>query len=142
MKVLFPFCPKILNFAEGQGDHYVCLNRIEFLEEESIAEESLAQEPLNNNEMAKFENLSLEILEKVFFICLTYTNSIQAFPFFKPFEQSGLAHLPRINISANDLLPKPRTNGEIYINVQQLIRNYGSASGVILELKRIIQCSM
>ena len=30
------------HFAEGQGNHYVCLNGIEFLEEESIAEESLA----------------------------------------------------------------------------------------------------
>ena len=67
------------HFAEGQWNHYVCLNRIEFLEgeliaDESIAEKSLTREPLNNNEMAKFENVPLEILENIFFLSLMSSN--------------------------------------------------------------------
>ena len=51
----------------------------------------------------------------------------------------GLAHLPRIYISACNYLPKPRKNGELVVNIQRLIRNLGSASGIVMELKRIVQ---
>ena len=49
----------------------------------------------------------------------------------------GLAHISRIYINACGYLPKPRKNGELVVNIQQLMRNFGSASGIIMELKRI-----
>ena len=51
----------------------------------------------------------------------------------------GVARLPRIYISACDYLPKARKNGELVVNIQRLIRNFGSASDIALELKRIVQ---
>ena len=51
----------------------------------------------------------------------------------------GLAHLPRIYINACDYLPKPQKNGELVVNIKRLIRNFGSASGIVMEIKRIVQ---
>ena len=49
----------------------------------------------------------------------------------------GLAHLPRIYINVSDYLP--RKNGELVFNIQRLIRNFGSASSRVMELKKIVQ---
>ena len=64
---------------------------------------------------------------------------INALPVFKSFRQMGLIHLPRIYINACDYLPKPRKSGELVVNIQRLIRNFGSASGIVMEVKRIVQ---
>ena len=69
----------------------------------------------------------------------TYNNTIKALPVFKPFQQMGLVHLPRININPCDYLPKPRKNGELVESIQRLIRDFESPSGIIMELKRIVQ---
>ena len=102
--------------------------------------------------MASLEVLPIEINENNFLYCLTassfefpnrvcwtYDNAINALPVFKHFQQMGLAHLPRIYISACDYLPKPRKNGELVANIQRLTGNFGSASGIVMELKRIVQ---
>ena len=102
--------------------------------------------------MASLEVLPIEINENNFLYCLTassfefpnrvcwtYDNAINALPVFKHFQQMGLAHLPRIYISACDYLPKPRKNGELFANIQRLTRNFGSASGIVMKLKRIVQ---
>ena len=103
-------------------------------------------------EVASLEALLIEVIEKIFLYCLTtssfvfpnhvcwtYSNAINALPVFKPFQQMGLAHPPRIYINACDYLPKPRKNGELVVNIQRLIRNFGSASGIVMKLKRIVQ---
>ena len=103
-------------------------------------------------EVANLEPLPIEIIEKMFLyclttssfefpnhVCLTYNNVINALPVFKHFQQMGLAHLPRIYINTCDHLPKPRKNGELVGNIQRLIRNFLSASGILMELKRIVQ---
>ena len=51
----------------------------------------------------------------------------------------GLAHPPQIYINAYDYLAKPRKNGELVVNMQRLIGNFESASGIVMELKRIVQ---
>ena len=51
----------------------------------------------------------------------------------------GHAHLPWIYINACDYLPKPRKNSELVVNTQRLIRNFGLASGIVVELMRIVQ---
>ena len=47
-------------------------------------------------------------------------------------------HLPHLYISDPFALPKQRNSGEIFANMQKIIRSYGSMSGIVLELKRII----
>ena len=62
--------------------------------------------------VASLEALSVEIIERIFFYCLTtssfeypnhvcwiYNNAINALPVFELFQQTGLAHLPCIYIS-------------------------------------------
>ena len=102
--------------------------------------------------MASLETLPIEIIEKIFLYCLTassfefpndvcwiYNNAINALLVFKPIQQMGLAHVPRIYINAYDYFPKPRKSGKLVVNIQRLIRNFGSASGIVMELKRIVQ---
>ena len=113
-------------FAEGQGDHYVCLQR-EIAEDDETQQQHLddiADDIVENNteeivpirdeskEMASLEALPIEIIEKVFLyylttssvefpnhVCWTYNNATNSFPVFRPLQQMGLAHLPRIYIS-------------------------------------------
>ena len=102
--------------------------------------------------MASLETLPIEIIDIIFlyclttssfespnYVCWTYNNAANDLPVFKPFQQMDLAHLPRIYINTCDYLPKPRKNGELVMNIQRLIRNFGSASGIVMELKRIVQ---
>ena len=154
------------HFAEGQGDHYVCLQR-EIVEDDETQKQDLddiEDNIVGNNageivpirdeakEVANLEALCIEIIEKIFLYCLTtsifefpihvcwtYNNAMNALPVFKPFQQMGLAHLPQIYINAFDHLPKPRKNSELVVNIQRLIRNFGSASGIVMELKRTEQ---
>ena len=101
--------------------------------------------------MASLETLPIEIIDIIFlyclrtssfespnYVCWTYNNATNDLPVFKPFQQMDLAHLSRIYITC-DYLPKPRKNGELVMNIQRLIRNFGSASGIVMELKRIVQ---
>ena len=94
------------------------------------------------------EQLPLEILEKIFLsalissdyafpnhVCWTFKNMITAVPVFKLSEKRGMGHLPRIYINNPIALLKPQCSGEILVNVQKLIRAYGSMSGIVLELK-------
>ena len=154
------------HFAEDQVDHYVCLQR-ETAEDDETQEQDLddiADNIVENNaeeivptrdeakEVASLEALPIEIIEKIFLYCLTtssfefpnhvcwaYNNAVNALSIFKPFQQMGLAHLPRIYINVCDYLPKPRKNGELVVNIQRLIRNFGSASGIVMKLKKIVQ---
>ena len=47
------------------------------------------------------------------------------------------AFLPQIYFSRPDLVPKP-VKGKITVNMQQLIKNFGSFSGIVMSLKDII----
>ena len=108
--------------------------------------EEQADEPKNFLQM-----LPLEILEKIFVfaltssdfrfpthVCWTLKNMLKAIPFFQPFEKIGIGHLPRIYIGDDSYLPKASKSGEITVNAQRLIRSFGSGSGLISELKRIV----
>ena len=63
---------------------------------------------------------------------------INAVPVFRLFEKKGMDHLPRVYISDPFALPQQRNSGEIFVNMQRIIRSYDSMSGIVLELKRII----
>ena len=63
---------------------------------------------------------------------------IAADPVFQDFERRGMYHLPRIYINDPTFLPKPGRDEEIIVNLQRIIGNYGSSSGILLEFKRII----
>ena len=102
--------------------------------------------------MASLEALPIEIIEKILLFCLTtssfefsnhvcwtYNDATNALTVFKPFQQMGLAHLPQIYINACDYLLKPQKYSELVVNIQRLIRNFESASGIVMELKRIVQ---
>ena len=102
-------------------------------------------------EVASLEALPIEIIEKIFPYCLTtsssefpyhvrwtYSNEINTLPVFKPFQQIGLAHVLQIYINVCDYLPKPRKTGELVVNIRRLIRSFGSACGIVMELKRIV----
>ena len=45
---------------------------------------------------------------------------------------------PLVYISDLFALPKQQNSGEIFFNMQRIIRSYGSMSRIVLELKRII----
>ena len=121
-------------FAEGQGNHYVWLQR-KFAEADETHQQDLddiTDNIVENNaeeivptrdeakEVASLEALPIVIIEKIFLyylttssfefpnhVCWTYNNAIIALPAFKLFQRMGLAHLPRVYISACDYLPKP-----------------------------------
>ena len=63
---------------------------------------------------------------------------INAVPVFRLFEKKGMDHLPRVYISDPVALPQQQNSGEIFANMQRIIRSYDSMSGIVLELKRII----
>ena len=68
---------------------------------------------------------------------------IESFPWFTPiFEEIDEAYLPRIYINHPDVLSKAKKDGLITVNMQMITRKSGSASGVVIELKRIIQSSV
>ena len=45
--------------------------------------------------------------------------------------------LPQVYVS-QDIPPKPKRNGEAQVNMQRIIRNAGSFSGVVINLKKIL----
>jgi len=51
--------------------------------------------------------------------------------------KKGLPLLPKVYISFPEMLPKP-FHGKHIVSVNKLIRDFGSFSGVMLELKQII----
>ena len=67
-------------------------------------------------------------------VCWAFNNMLRAIPLFKIFERIGTNHLPRVYISNNDYLPKPKGSGGITVNLQRIIRSYGRSSGIALEL--------
>ena len=139
------------HFAEGQGDHYVCLQREKDDETLQQGLDDIADNIVENNaqeivpirdeakEVASQEALPKEIIEFPNLVCWACNNGINALPVFKSFQQMGLAHLPRTCINACDYLSKPRKNGELVVNTQRLIRDFESASGIVMELKKIVQ---
>ena len=156
----------LAHFTEGQGNHYVCLQREIAVTDETQQQdlddigdniiENIGEEivPIREEakEVASLESLPIEIIEKIFLYCLTtssfefpnhvcwtYNNAMKALRVFKPLQQMSLAQLPRIYINARDYLPKPRKNGKLVVYIQLLIRNFASASGIIMELKIIVQ---
>ena len=46
-------------------------------------------------------------------------------------------HLPSVYIKNNDYLAKPKSSDEITVNLQRIIRSYGSSNEIIVELKKI-----
>ena len=64
------------------------------------------------------------------------------FPKFESLQKIGMAHFPRIYVSNASYLPLPKRNGERSVNPQQIIRSFGAGSGLVMDLKRIIQSSM
>ena len=108
---------------EGQGDHYVCLQR-QVAEDDETQQKDLddiANNIVENNaeeivsirdeakEVASLKTLPIEIIEKMFLyslksssfefpnhLCWKYNNAVKAPPVFKSFQQMGLAHLSQI----------------------------------------------
>ena len=59
-------------------------------------------------------------------------------PFFKIIlRRKGYRYLPRVYIPCEDMLPKA-VNGLRTVSVQRMIRSFGSFSGVMIELKQIL----
>ena len=54
-------------------------------------------------------------------------------------KKAWIIHLPRAYISDPFALRKQRNSGEIFVNMQRIIRSYGSISGIVLELKQTIK---
>ena len=149
------------HFVEGQGDHDVWLQR-KIAEDDETQQQDLDdiagkyswKQCWGNTTNKRWGKRSGKLggIKKIFlyclitssfefpnYICWTYNKAIKALPVFKPFQQMGLAHLPRIYINACDYLSKPRKNGELVVNIHRLLRNSASASGIVMELKRIVQ---
>ena len=63
---------------------------------------------------------------------------VSLFPDLKTFDKDAMQHLPRVFIKYASCLPKKRKNGEVVVNSQKKIRSFGSNSGIVLNLKRII----
>jgi len=99
--------------------------------------------------------LPTETLEKIFYyalsqsnysfpghVCWTFQNTILAIPRLIAFKKKAIGFLPRIYIKRENVLPKAsKDTEEIYVNVKRLTKAFGSTSGVILEIKRIIKDS-
>lgn len=105
----------------------------------------------NTNSNSNLEQLPIEILERIFLsaltssdysfpnhVCWTLNNMLAAIPSFQIFERIGMRHLPRIYMNNPSILPKARATGEIHVNMQRIVRAFGSLSGTVLELKRIV----
>ena len=72
-------------------------------------------------------------------VCWTFNRANAANPQLERFKQRAIEFLPIIYFSNITNIPKPRPNNQIHVNLQRLIRAYGSMSEIVLELKRIIQ---
>ena len=98
--------------------------------------------------------LLVEILEKVSLdamkwsnfsflghVCWTFNHAISAVPQLGRFKQWTIEFLSRIYFSHIANLPKPRPNNQKHVNHQSIIRirTYRFMSGIVLELKEIIQ---
>ena len=99
------------------------------------------------NDVCYLDILPLEIMEKIFMyalapdcniqnhVCWTYKNALSVIPRFKAFKEKARKKLPMVHISNAFGLPKGR---KIVVNMHRVIENYGTYSGVVMELKRLI----
>ena len=103
---------------------------------------------VESNDKCYFDMLPLEILEIIFMyalspdlvianhVCWTFKNALSVIPRFKVFEDK--ARKPMVYISNVFGLPKGQKSGQIVVNMRRVIANYGSNSGLVIELKRLI----
>ena len=98
-----------------------------------------------------FDFLPAEIVEKILMYVITtctnawpnhvivmYNNIRQVCRFFNiVISNRARSFLPRVHISRPDLLTKP-VNGKIRLNMQRVIRTFGSFSGLVIDLRSII----
>lgn len=152
------------HFAEGQGLHYVLLSNNESSLESDIEEENQRDDEEENinqqaDEMAngEFENyfqiLPIEILEKILFyallqsdykfpthVCWTFQNLMEVIPRMDNFFDKAMGFLPRIYLNDESVLGN-RISHEYQMNVKSLRKSFGIHSGLIREVKKIIQSS-
>ena len=100
-----------------------------------------------------FDWLSSEITEMIFLyalsisgfkfpnhVCWTYNNLLQSYDVFKLCTTKANQQLQRIYISHPEMLPKVgKITNTLTVNVQRFAREFSSASGIVKEIKRIIQ---
>ena len=100
-----------------------------------------------------FDDLPPELVERILEMSLrscgyywpghvvsTFQSLINVGPFWKIIcnSEKFLNLLPRIYIPCEDILPKARRGQNVRVNMQRIIKNAGSFSGLSIELKRIL----
>ena len=105
---------------------------------------------VESNDLCYLDMLPLEILEIIFMyalspdfvmenhVCWTFKNALSVIPRFKVFEDKARKKLPMVYISNVFGLPKGQKSGQIVVNMRRVIANYGSNSGLVIELIRLI----
>ena len=104
------------------------------------------------NESNIFDKMPLEILEKIFVyavaqsgntfpghLCCTVQSSVAAIPRFNAFREKAMGFLHRLYVNDHTVFPKDkRAPGEIHVNVKRLSQFLGVHSGIIMEVRCII----
>lgn len=95
--------------------------------------------PLEVTEMIFLYALSVSGFEFPNHVCWTYNSLLQSYDLFKLFTAKGKQHLPRVHISHPEVLPKVgKLTNTLTVNAQRLVREFSSASGIVKEIKRIV----
>lgn len=115
----------------------------------------------NNNLVNESENVNYldilpeEVLEKIFryamvqsdntfpnHVCWTYNNVRGAIARLPEFAiRNAVGFLPRLYINNDKFLPATDSSGEHHVNVKRLRQAYGTHSGLIRDVKAIVNCS-
>ena len=151
------------HFVEGYREHYVTLedlnetgleSEVDITNIDDSATKNVEGEDEDNNlenlpeENINLEQLLFEMLERIILsalissdytfpnhVCSTFNSMINAVLVFRLFEKKDMDHLSQVYISDSFALPKQQNSGEMFVNMQRIIRLYGSMSGIMLELK-------
>ena len=151
------------HFVEGYREHYVTLedlnetgleSEVDITNIDDSATKNVEGEDEDNNlenlpeENINLEQLLFEMLERIILsalissdytfpnhVCSTFNNMINAVLVFRLFAKKDMDHLSQVYISDSFALPKQQNSGEMFVNMQRIIRLYGSMSGIMLELK-------
>ena len=117
-------------------------------EQESDGNELILEKKVANSLL---DVLPVEILEKVFLdaklsefsfpghVCWIFNHTTAAIARLERFRQRTIEFLPTICFSNITNLPKPRPKIQIDLDLQRIIRAYGSMSATVFELNRVMQ---
>ena len=164
------------HYAEGQGDHYICLRKDQSVENNGTdyePESEMDDDPEDDIDDPEgdmddpqddmddpqgelevdWDLLPNEIWLKIIrdalqqcdfsienHVCFTFQSLRLVNQRISQLVALCIEELPRIYCNNAELLPKPK-NGKHVVSVMSLIRKSGSCSGVVLELKRILNFS-